>query len=164
MGESPDFDPLAPRLSRYRMGMDDSVAADAVQALRDLTEEMERRGRTLGAQPGRPPKVSRKLADRAGLGLHPLVLAIDECHELFQHKKYGKQAEELAVRLIKRGREVRDHPDLGHAVADEGQHPEGGHPQHLVRGGVRASPTTSPMTDCWAPAGTGRASARPSYG
>jgi S-DNA-T family DNA segregation ATPase FtsK/SpoIIIE len=104
MGESPDFDPLRPRLSRYRMGMDDSVAADAVQALRDLTEEMERRGRTLGAQPGKPPKVSRKLADRAGLGLHPLVLAIDECHELFQHKKYGRQAEELAVRLIKRGR------------------------------------------------------------
>ena len=104
MGESPDFDPLAPRLSRYRMGMDDSVAADAVQALRDLSEEMERRGRTLGAQPGKPPKVSRKLADRAGLGLHPLVLSIDECHELFQHKKYGRQAEELAVRLIKRGR------------------------------------------------------------
>lgn len=104
MGESPDFEPLTPRLSRYRMGMDDSVAADAVAALRDLTEEMERRGRTLGAQPGQPPKVSRKLADRPALGLHPLVLAIDECHELFQHKKYGKQAEELAVRLIKRGR------------------------------------------------------------
>lgn len=104
MGESPDFEPLKPRLSRYRMGMDDSVAADAVAALRDLTEEMERRGRTLGAQPGQPPKVSRKLADRPALGLQPLILAIDECHELFQHKKYGKQAEELAVRLIKRGR------------------------------------------------------------
>lgn len=104
MGESPDFEPLKPRLSRYRMGMDDSVAADAVAALRDLTEEMERRGRTLGAQPGQPPKVSRKLADNPRLGLHPLILAIDECHELFQHKKYGKQAEELAVRLIKRGR------------------------------------------------------------
>ncbi|GAB3362646.1 hypothetical protein [Amycolatopsis echigonensis] len=104
MGESPDFEPLKPRLSRYRMGMDDSVAADAVAALRDLTEEMERRGRTLGAQPGQPPKVSRKLADNPRLGLHPLVLAIDECHELFQHKKYGRQAEELAVRLIKRGR------------------------------------------------------------
>ncbi|MBK1784446.1 hypothetical protein [Prauserella cavernicola] len=104
MGESPDFEPLRPRLTRYRMGMDDKVAADAVQALSELTEEMERRGRTLGAQPGQPPKVSRKLADRAGLGLHPLVAAIDECHELFQHRKYGKQAEELAVRLIKRGR------------------------------------------------------------
>jgi S-DNA-T family DNA segregation ATPase FtsK/SpoIIIE len=104
MGESPDFEPLRPRLTRYRMGMDDAVAADAVRALADLTDEMERRGQTLGAQPGKPPKVSRKLADRSGLGLHPLVLAIDECHELFQHCKHGKRAEELAVRLIKRGR------------------------------------------------------------
>lgn len=104
MGESPDFAPLAPRLSRYRMGMDDEVAADAVDALAELLEEMERRGRTLSAQPGQPPKVSRKLADRRALGLHPLIFAIDECHELFQHRKYGKQAEELAVRLIKRGR------------------------------------------------------------
>jgi S-DNA-T family DNA segregation ATPase FtsK/SpoIIIE len=104
MGESPDFDPLTPRLSRYRMGMDDAVAEAAVQALDDLSAEMERRGQILGAQPGRPPKVSRKLTDRRGLGLHPLVVAIDECHELFQHPKYGKRAAELAVRVIKRGR------------------------------------------------------------
>ncbi|MGW5053225.1 hypothetical protein [Actinokineospora sp. NPDC004072] len=104
MGESPDFEPLAPRLGRYRVGMDDSVAADAVAALEDLLGEMERRGKVLGCQPGRPPKISRRLADRPGLGLHPLILAIDECHELFQHPRYGKKAEELAVRLIKRGR------------------------------------------------------------
>ncbi|HEX6360689.1 hypothetical protein [Actinophytocola sp.] len=104
MGESPDFDPFAPRLSRYWMGMDDAVAEAALTALADLTEEMERRGRTLGEQPGRPPKVSRKLANQRDLGLHPLVCAIDECHELFQHPKYGKRAAELAVRLIKRGR------------------------------------------------------------
>ncbi|MCR6490146.1 FtsK/SpoIIIE domain-containing protein [Amycolatopsis sp. OK19-0408] len=104
MGESPDFEPFRPRLSRYRMGMDDSVAEAATQALADLLTEMERRGKILGEQPGRPPKVSRKLADKAGLGLHPLVCGIDECHELFQHPKYGKKAAELAVRLIKRGR------------------------------------------------------------
>jgi S-DNA-T family DNA segregation ATPase FtsK/SpoIIIE len=104
MGESPDFEPFRPRLSRYRMGMDDSVAEAATQALADLLTEMERRGKILGEQPGRPPKVSRKLADKAGLGLHPLVCGIDECHELFQHPKFGKKAAELAVRLIKRGR------------------------------------------------------------
>jgi S-DNA-T family DNA segregation ATPase FtsK/SpoIIIE len=104
MGESPDFEPFRPRLSRYGMGMDDSVAETATQALADLLTEMERRGKILGEQPGRPPKVSRKLADKAGLGLHPLVCGIDECHELFQHPKYGKKAAELAVRLIKRGR------------------------------------------------------------
>jgi S-DNA-T family DNA segregation ATPase FtsK/SpoIIIE len=104
MGESPDFDPLTPRLARYRMGMDDQVAEATVTALEELLEEMERRGRVLGDQPGRPPKVSRKLADKARLGLHPLVIAIDECHELFQHRTYGRRAEEAAVRLIKRGR------------------------------------------------------------
>jgi S-DNA-T family DNA segregation ATPase FtsK/SpoIIIE len=104
MGESPDFDPFTPRLSRYRMGMDDAVAEAALQALDDLLSEMERRGRVLGEQPGRPPKVSRKLADKRSLGLHPLVCSIDECHELFQHPKLGKRAAELAVRLIKRGR------------------------------------------------------------
>ncbi len=104
LGESPDFDPFAPRLSRYRMGMDDAVAEAACQALADLADEMEERGKTLGRQPGRPPKVSRRLADNRALGLHPLVVAIDECHELFQHPRYGKRAAELAVRVVKRGR------------------------------------------------------------
>ncbi|WAL64508.1 hypothetical protein ORV05_26590 [Amycolatopsis cynarae] len=104
MGESPDFEPFRPRLARYRMGMDDAVAEAAVKALEELLAEMERRGKVLGSQPGQPPKVSRKLADRPELGLHPLVCAIDECHELFQHPKFGKRAAELAVRLIKRGR------------------------------------------------------------
>ena len=104
LGESPDFEPFAPRLSRYRMGMDDAVAEAACQALADLADEMEKRGKALGAQPGRPPKVSRRLADNRALGLHPLVCAIDECHELFQHPRYGKRAAELAVRVVKRGR------------------------------------------------------------
>ncbi|TKG68498.1 hypothetical protein FCN18_21530 [Prauserella endophytica] len=104
MGESPDFDPFQPRTARYRMGMDDAVAEAAVAALEDLLTEMERRGKVLGEQPGRPPKVSRKLADKPRLVLHPLVCAIDECHELFQHPKFGKRAAEHAVRLIKRGR------------------------------------------------------------
>ncbi|HYS38445.1 MAG TPA: hypothetical protein VEO01_22740 [Pseudonocardiaceae bacterium] len=104
MGEATDFDPFAPRLARYRMGMDDSVAEAAMQALEDLLAELERRGKVLGNQPGKPPKTSRRLADKPGLGLHALVCAIDECHELFQHPKFGKRAEELAVRLIKRGR------------------------------------------------------------
>ncbi|MEV6606506.1 FtsK/SpoIIIE domain-containing protein [Kutzneria sp. NPDC051319] len=104
MGQSPDFDPFAPRLARYHMGIDDSVAEAATQAFEDLLSEMERRGKLLGEQPGRPPKVSRKLADKRALGLHPLVCGIDECHELFQHPRFGKKAAELAVRLIKRGR------------------------------------------------------------
>jgi S-DNA-T family DNA segregation ATPase FtsK/SpoIIIE len=104
MGQSPDFKPFEPRLSRYAMGMDDAVAEAVMQALGDLLAEMERRGKVLERQPGSPPKTSRKLADNPRLGLHELVCAIDECHELFQHPQYGKQAAEWAVRLIKRGR------------------------------------------------------------
>ncbi|MEV6711952.1 FtsK/SpoIIIE domain-containing protein [Lentzea sp. NPDC051208] len=102
MGESPDFDPFRPRLTRYAMGMDDSVAEAALQALRDMLAEMERRGKVLGEMG--TPKTSRKLADKRGLGLHPLVCAIDEVHELFQHPTYGEEAGKLAIRLIKRGR------------------------------------------------------------
>lgn len=104
MGESPDFAPFEPRLSRYAMGLDDEIAQAVMQALEDLLTEMERRGKVLGSLPGKPPKTSRKLADKPHLGLHPLIMAIDECHELFQNPRYGKRAEELAVRLIKRGR------------------------------------------------------------
>jgi S-DNA-T family DNA segregation ATPase FtsK/SpoIIIE len=104
MGQSPDFKPFQPRLSRYEMGMDDAVVEAAMQALSDLLAEMERRGKALERQPGSPPKTSRKLANKPGLGLHPLVCGIDECHELFTHPQYGKQAAEWAVRLIKRGR------------------------------------------------------------
>ena len=104
MGQSPDFKPFEPRLSRYAMGMDDAVAEATTAALGDLLKEMERRGKLLERQPGSPPKTSRKLADKPGLGLHLLICAIDECHELFQHPKYGKQAAEWAIRLIKRGR------------------------------------------------------------
>ena len=86
------------------MGMDDTVAEATTTALGDLLKEMERRGKLLERQPGSPPKTSRKLADKPGLGLHLLICAIDECHELFQHPKYGKQAAEWAIRLIKRGR------------------------------------------------------------
>lgn len=104
MGESPDFKPFEPRCSRYRMGMDDGVVAEAVQTLRDLLAEMERRGKVLGQQQGSPPKTSRKLANKRGLGLHPIVAAYDEVHEMFLHPEYGKEAAELAIRLIKRGR------------------------------------------------------------
>jgi len=104
MGQSPDFKPFEPRLSRYAMGMDDAVAEAAMTALADLLAEMERRGKVLERQPGSPPKTSRKLAHKRDLGLHWLGCVIDECHELFMHPKYGKQAADWAVRLIKRGR------------------------------------------------------------
>jgi len=103
-GETPDFKPFQPRLTRYKMGLDDDVFEAGIQALRDLLAEMERRGKVLGQQPGSPPRTSRKLANNPALGLHILVAAFDEVHELFMHPEYGKEAEQLCIRLIRRGR------------------------------------------------------------
>jgi DNA segregation ATPase FtsK/SpoIIIE, S-DNA-T family len=104
MGQCSDFKPFTPRLSRYQMGADDTVVEAAVRGLEDLLAEMERRGKVLEAQPGSPPRTSRRLANKHGLGLHPLVCVIDECHEMYQHPTYGPRAIAASVRLIKRGR------------------------------------------------------------
>jgi S-DNA-T family DNA segregation ATPase FtsK/SpoIIIE len=104
IAQNTDFAPLAPRLSRYEVGMGPEVAAAAVQALADLFTEMERRGKLLATLPGSPPATSRKLANKPALGLHPLICVISECHELFGHSQYGAQAAKLAISVIKQGR------------------------------------------------------------
>jgi S-DNA-T family DNA segregation ATPase FtsK/SpoIIIE len=104
IAQNTDFAPLAPRLSRYEVGMGPKVAAAAVQALADLFTEMERRGKLLATLPGSPPAASRTLANKPALGLHPLICVISECHELFGHPQYGAQAAKLAISVIKQGR------------------------------------------------------------
>jgi hypothetical protein len=78
--------------------LDDAVVEAATHALADLVTDAATR-KTLSGQPGRQPKVSRHLADRRDLGLRSVVCAIDECHELFQHPKYGKHAPVRATEL-----------------------------------------------------------------
>lgn len=34
-------------------------------------------------------------------GLHPIVVAFDECHEMFEHREFGAEAAALAVRVVK---------------------------------------------------------------
>ena len=104
IAQNTDFAPLAPRLSRYEVGMGPEVAAATVQALADLFAEMERRGKLLATLPGSPPATSRALANKPALGLHPLICVISECHELFGHPTYGTQAAKLAISVIKQGR------------------------------------------------------------
>jgi len=104
IAQNTDFAPIAPRLTRYRVGMGPDVAAAAVQALADLFAEMERRGKLLATLPGSPPATSRRLAGKPALGLHPLICVISECHELFGHPTHGEQAEKLAISVIKQGR------------------------------------------------------------
>ena len=49
-------------------------------------------------------KITRQIANKRSLKLHPLACFIDECQNLFAHPKYGKQAAEDAVFIIKIGR------------------------------------------------------------
>ena len=102
-----DLEPLAKVCRHYASGVDDETLSAAMNSLREVHGELERRAEVIKAQPKAvcpENKVTRALADRPGLGLHPLVLAIDECQELFTHEDYGKEAEKLAVAIIKRGR------------------------------------------------------------
>ncbi|MQM26639.1 cell division protein FtsK [Glycomyces albidus] len=93
--------------TRYASGADDEEIEAALIALRDLRAECKRRARIIKGLPRDlcpENKVTPELASRKGLGLHPLVVAIDECQELFSHPEYGKEAAELAEKVVKLGR------------------------------------------------------------
>jgi S-DNA-T family DNA segregation ATPase FtsK/SpoIIIE len=96
---------------RYAAGQDDPHVEAALLALRALREECSRRAKILAGLPRAvcpENKVTPTLAARRGLGLHPLVMAIDECQELFTHPRFGGreggEAGELAEKIIKLGR------------------------------------------------------------
>lgn len=99
-----DFGDLAPLCSTYICGVDD----EAMDGGRDIImwglAEAERRGRRIRAARERGEasegKVTPELAARPGSGLHPIVIVIDEAHELLPDKEVAKALE----RLIKRGR------------------------------------------------------------
>jgi S-DNA-T family DNA segregation ATPase FtsK/SpoIIIE len=98
-----DFDAYQPRLARYHRGIDDDVAAAALQALRELYEKVaqrEARLAELGAK-----KVTRALAEKHP-ELRPLVALFSECHELFGHEEFGKEVADLAVQTMRRGRKT----------------------------------------------------------
>ncbi|HEV2640128.1 MAG TPA: hypothetical protein VGX23_33650 [Actinocrinis sp.] len=98
-----DFDAYEPRLARYRRGATDDVTADALGALRDLYAEVDRReGRLadLGAK-----KLTRKIA-ADNEDLRPIIALFSECHELFGHKEFGEEAEDVAVSVMRRARKA----------------------------------------------------------
>jgi S-DNA-T family DNA segregation ATPase FtsK/SpoIIIE len=102
-----DLEPLAHVSSRYASGLDDDTIRLALFALRDLRKACASRAATIKGLPKTvcpENKVTPRLASRPELGLHPLVVAIDECQELFTHPEYGAEAGELAEKIIKLGR------------------------------------------------------------
>jgi DNA segregation ATPase FtsK/SpoIIIE, S-DNA-T family len=104
-----DLAPLRPVAHRYRAGEEPEDLDYLMADLRELRTEMRRRTkviRELGEKhPDRCPenKVTPELADDKRLGLHPVVIAVDECQVLFEHPVYGGEAETICTDLTKRG-------------------------------------------------------------
>jgi S-DNA-T family DNA segregation ATPase FtsK/SpoIIIE len=105
MAYNVDYDPMRERLRTLVKGDDDEQVEAALEALRDLREEVTARGKLLEELGGQTVKLTRDLAERDPR-MRPRVVVFDECHELFEHKKYGEEAAELAIKVMKKARKV----------------------------------------------------------
>ncbi|MGH3859971.1 FtsK/SpoIIIE domain-containing protein [Actinokineospora sp.] len=104
---SGDLSTLEPVAHHYASGPDDETIEKTVLSLREVHKDLEVRAKTISRLPrAQCPenKVTKELAANRKLGLFPLVVAIDECQELFSHPEFGKEAGELCTAIIKRGR------------------------------------------------------------
>ncbi|MFC7382801.1 cell division protein FtsK [Sphaerisporangium rhizosphaerae] len=104
---SGDLDPYEKVCHRYVSGIQDEAIAYAADSLALLRKEVMRRAAALKTLPPDlcpDKKVTRQIADKRSLGLHPLVCIIDECQNLFAHPAYGAKAGEDAEFIIKLGR------------------------------------------------------------
>lgn len=101
LAENADFEPMTPRLSTLLTGPGDEIVQAAAAKLQELWDELQTRGQALKEHGVR--KNSRKLAEKDAR-LRPKVLIIDECQNLFLHKKLGEQAAVLSKKLINTAR------------------------------------------------------------
>ncbi|GAB3914630.1 cell division protein FtsK [Kibdelosporangium lantanae] len=101
-----DLSPLAPVAHRYRAGDDPEDIEYAIADLRALREELRRRAKVIRELPKDlcpENKVTPDLSSKKSLGLHPIVIGVDECQVWFEHSDYGKEFEEICTDLVKRG-------------------------------------------------------------
>ncbi|MER7838457.1 cell division protein FtsK [Streptomyces sp. NPDC096040] len=105
MAYNTDYDPLKPRLRTLVKGDDDEDIKAALDALRELRDEVTTRGKLLEELGDGATKVTRELALKDPR-MRPKVVVFDECHELFMHKEYGKEAAELAIKVMKKARKT----------------------------------------------------------
>lgn len=99
-----DFGDFEPLCSDYYCGVDDEALEGGARIIAWGLAEAEKRGKRIKKfrEQGRAPegKVTPELAAEPGSGLHPVVILIDEAHELLVDPDVATAAE----RLIKRGR------------------------------------------------------------
>ena len=102
-----DLDPFEQVSHRFISGIDDESIGYAAESLKQLRREVMARAerlKKLDRVVCPDKKVTRQIANKRSLRLWPLMCAIDECQNLFGHPKYGRQAGEDAVFIIKIGR------------------------------------------------------------
>jgi S-DNA-T family DNA segregation ATPase FtsK/SpoIIIE len=74
--------------------------------MRQVREELRRRAKVIRHLPADvcpDNKVTPALADRKSLGLHPVVIGVDECQVWFEHPQHGAEFDEICTDLVKRG-------------------------------------------------------------
>ncbi|MGL5826119.1 MAG: cell division protein FtsK [Nocardioides sp.] len=101
-----DHDSVAEFAHSYRAGDTDEDIAALLADTRALKEDLRRRGKTLRELPKEvcpESKTTDDLASRRGLGLHPILFAVDECQLAFEHPVHGKEIAENLTDLAKRG-------------------------------------------------------------
>ena len=98
-----DFDAYEPRLARYVRGAEDEHIAAAVASLEELYAEVARREAKLAELGAK--KVTRGLALQHA-DLRPRLALFSECHEMFGHPEFGKQAAEVAAAVLRRARKT----------------------------------------------------------
>lgn len=100
-----DFLDIEPLCSTYIVGVDDDALDQGRALVAWLLAECERRGKRIleAKKRGEAPrgKVTPELAARRGSGLHPVVVIIDEVHELFIARP---ETADMMQRAIRRGR------------------------------------------------------------
>ncbi|MFR9807080.1 cell division protein FtsK [Pseudonocardia sp. RS010] len=107
---SGDLDALAQVAHTYGSGQDDETARGCLEDLRAIRAEVERRSIEIKKLARKTPelvpnnKTTRELANRRDLGLHPMVVLLDEVQNLYSHETYGKEAGKLALDIIRLGR------------------------------------------------------------
>ncbi|MCX4824394.1 cell division protein FtsK [Streptomyces sp. NBC_01142] len=102
-----DLDTVGDRVSyRHRAGEEQADIEYILADLREVQGELRRRAKVIRSLPRDvcpESKVTTELASKRSLGLHPIVIGVDECQILFEHPKHGAEFKEICTDLVKRG-------------------------------------------------------------
>jgi S-DNA-T family DNA segregation ATPase FtsK/SpoIIIE len=101
-----DLSAVEPVAHAYRAGEEDEDIEYALADMRELKQGLRRRAKVIRGLPKDicpDSKVTPDLANKRALGLHPIVIGVDECQVWFEHETYGAELESICTDLVKRG-------------------------------------------------------------